>query len=343
MTRPHRAAPRAARAARVALAATAAALLVATAACSSDSGGRRAREEREAAAMGQADTPRMTVALVTHGGEGDTFWDTVREGAEDAAHKSNARLIYSSDPSVEGQATFVRNAIDQDVDGIAVSLANPQGLSRVLADAREAGIPVVGLNSGADAWRDLGLLSFFGQDETVAGRAFGERLNEEGAEHAVCVVHEQGNIGHEARCAGLAETFEGESEILYVEGTDMPSVRSTVEARLRQDSSVDWVAALGAPFALTAVDAARDAGSEAAVATFDLNTELVNAIRAGDIAFAVDQQPYLQGYLAIDALWLFHTNGNFSGGGAEPVLTGPAFVDAGNVEEIAAFAENGTR
>ncbi len=329
---------------RAACAAACAAGLLLTAACSSSSGGKAARERaEEAAAAGQADTPRMKVALITHGAPGDTFWDTVRKGAEAGAQKSNAELIYASDPAVAGQANLVQNAIDQDVDGIAVSLANPEGLSGAIRAATDAGIPVVGLNSGMDAWQDLGLLSFFGQDETVSGRAFGERLNEEGAEHNICVIHEQGNVGHEARCAGVAETFEGETEILYVEGADMPSVRATIEAKLRQDSSVDYVVALGAPFALTAADAVDDAGSEAAIATFDLNTEIVPAIEEGRVEFAVDQQPYLQGYLAIDSLWLYHNNGNFSGGGEEPVLTGPAFVDGGNIESVAEFAERGTR
>ncbi|RBM21387.1 hypothetical protein DEH69_05695 [Streptomyces sp. PT12] len=215
------------RAHRTALAALVAAGALLTAGCSSDSGGRAAQERAEEGEAGQASTPRMTVALITHGAPGDTFWDTVREGAETAAHKSNAELIYASDPSVSGQANLVQNAIDQDVGGIAVSLANPEGLSGAIAQAREAGIPVVGLNSGVDAWRGLDLLSFFGQDEVVSGRAFGERLNEIGAEHTVCVIHEQGNVGHEARCAGVAETFQGETEVLYVEGADMPSVRST--------------------------------------------------------------------------------------------------------------------
>ena len=222
-------------------------------------------------------------------------------------------------------------------------LANLEGLAGALADAEAAGIPVVGLNSGMTAWEDLGLLSFFGQDERIAGEAFGERLNEEGAENAVCVIHEQGNIGLEERCAGVADTFEGEIENLYVDGADRPSVRSTIEARLREDSSIDYVVTLGAPFALTAVTSVEDAGSDAQVATFDLDAELTRAIERGDVTFAVDQQPYLQGYLAVDALWLYVNNGNTSGGGTEPVLTGPAFVDQENIEEIAEYAENGTR
>jgi simple sugar transport system substrate-binding protein len=326
---------------RAVIAAACAVLLLAG--CSSATGGRAARERADEIAAGQADTPRMTVALITHSAPGDTFWDIVRKGAEMAASKDNVNLIYSSDPETSEQANLIQNAIDQDVDGIAVTLANPEGLAGALADAEAAGIPVVGLNSGMTAWEDLGLLSFFGQDERIAGEAFGERLNEEGAENAVCVIHEQGNIGLEERCAGVADTFEGEIENLYVDGADRPSVRSTIEARLREDSSIDYVVTLGAPFALTAVTSVEDAGSDAQVATFDLDAELTRAIERGDVTFAVDQQPYLQGYLAVDALWLYVNNGNTSGGGTEPVLTGPAFVDQENIEEIAEYAENGTR
>ncbi|NED02664.1 sugar ABC transporter substrate-binding protein, partial [Streptomyces sp. SID6648] len=73
------------------------------------------------------------------------------------------------------------------------------------------------------------------------------------------------------------------------------------------------------------------------------NKELTGAIEKDDIEFAVDQQPYLQGYLAVDGLWLYKNNGNYSGGGEQPVLTGPAFVDKSNVKAVAEFASKGTR
>jgi simple sugar transport system substrate-binding protein len=141
----------------------------------------------------------------------------------------------------------------------------------------------------------------------------------------------------------VKKTFSGTTETLYVNGTDMPSVKSTITAKLKQDSAIDHVVTLGAPFALTAVQSVGDAGSKAKVATFDLNNQLTSAIKKGAIQFAVDQQPYLQGYLAIDSLWLYKNNGNYSGGGEQPVLTGPAFVDKTNVEQIAKYAANGTR
>ncbi|GEK02253.1 sugar ABC transporter substrate-binding protein [Streptomyces sp. NPDC003388] len=323
--------------------AVAAAAALTLAGCSSGSGGKKAEEGGSGAAAGKANTPRMTVALVTHQSPGDTFWDIVRKGAEAAAAKDNIKLVYSHDPDAGRQAGLVQNAVDQKVDGIAVTLAKPDAMKDVVGKAGAAGIPVVGLNSGLSDWKKLGLLQFFGQDETVAGEAFGRKLNEVGAEKAVCVIQEQGNIGLTQRCDGLRKTFSGTTENLYVNGADMPSVKSTITAKLKQDKSIDHVVTLGAPFALTAVQSVDDAGSKARIATFDLNKNLTAAVKKGTIQFAVDQQPYLQGYLAIDSLWLYRTNGNYSGGGEQPVLTGPAFVDRSNVDKVAEFAAKGTR
>ncbi|GGX76351.1 sugar ABC transporter substrate-binding protein [Streptomyces anandii] len=323
--------------------AVAAAAALTLAGCSSSSGGKKSEEGGGAASAGKATTPRMTVALVTHQAPGDTFWDIVRKGAEAAAAKDNIKLVYSADPNAGTQANLVQNAIDQKVDGIAVTLAKPDAMKSVIGKATSAGIPVVGLNSGVSDWKKLGLTEFFGQDEGVAGEAFGNKLNEVGAKKAVCVIQEQGNIGLTQRCDGVKKTFKGTTETLYVNGTDMPSVKSTITAKLKQDSGIDYVVTLGAPFALTAVQSVSDAGSKAKIATFDLNKDLTGAIQKGTIQFAVDQQPYLQGYLAVDSLWLYKNNGNYSGGGVQPVLTGPAFVDKSNVDKVAEFAAKGTR
>ncbi|WP_416970719.1 substrate-binding domain-containing protein [Streptomyces sp. 4F14] len=311
--------------------------------CSSASGGKKAEESARNASAGKADTPRMKIAMVTHAPSGDTFWDTIRKGAEAAAAKDNVELVHANDETAGDQANLVQNAIDQKVDGIAVTLAKPDALKAVVAKAEQAGIPVVGLNAGLAVWKQQGLLSFFGQDESVSGQALGTRLDGTGAKRALCVIQSQGDVNLEERCAGVKKTFGGQTEILNVNGTDMPSVKSTITAKLRQDPSIDQVVTLGAPIALTAVQSVSEAGSKAKIATFDLNKELVAAVQKGSIEFAVDQQPYLQGYLAVDALWLYKNNGNSSGGGEAPVLTGPAFVDKTNVEKVAAFAAKGTR
>ncbi|MBC9726222.1 substrate-binding domain-containing protein [Streptomyces sp. TRM68367] len=285
----------------------------------------------------------LRVAMVTHGGKGDAFWDLVKKGAEDAAAKDDIALTYTSDADATGQADLVRDAVRDKVDGLAVTLAKPLEMRGPVARAQAAGIPVVGLNSGMDAWKPAGLLEYFGQDESLAGQAVGDKLNALRARHALCVIHERGNVSLEARCAGVKKAFRGDTDNLYVRGTDMDMVNAQITSRLRQDPSIDEVVTLGAQFALAAVNSVKQAGSKAKVATFDLNKDMVGAVERADVQFAVDQQPYLQGYLAVDALWLYRTNGNISGGGTAPVLTGPAFVTRENIASVAKLAAKGTR
>ena len=84
------------------------------------------------------------------------------------------------------------------------------------------------------------------------------------------------------------------------------------------------------------------ASSKAKLVTFDLNVDAAQAIQDGKIEFSIDQQPYVQGYLAVKSLYLNKKNGNDIGGGLA-VLTGPSFVDKTNIDEILPFAKNNTR
>jgi simple sugar transport system substrate-binding protein len=291
---------------------------------------------------GTVDTPRKTVAMITHEVPGDSFWDLIRKGAEAAAKKDNIELRYSNDPEAPTQANLVQSAIDSGVDGIAVTLAKPDAMAPAVKAALDRGIPVVAFNSGFDNFKQMGLQEYFGQDEKLAGIAAGERLNKDGAKKIVCVIQEQGQVALESRCAGVRQGFKGQSEILNVNSKDMPSVESTITAKLQQDPSIDTVVALGAPIALTAVQSKSNAASNAKIVTFDTNAALVDSITKGDVQWAVDQQPYLQGYLAVDALWLYLNNKNLIGGG-EPTLTGPSFIDKSNIDAVAELAKAGTR
>lgn len=307
-------------------------------ACSS-TGGRPQTQETSGAA---APAPTMTVAMVTHSAQGDTFWDIVRRGAEDAAEKDGIRLEYTSDPDGAGQANLVKQAVDKKVDGIVVTLAKPDAMAANVKAATAAGIPVTAINAGSDRWKTLGVLGFYGQEERLAGKGAGERLKADGATKVLCVIHEQGNVGHESRCAGVKDGLPN-TEKLYVVGSDTADVQAKITAKLQQDKDVTDVITLGGPFAMTAITAIKEAGrSDVRLTTFDLSKDVVGAVKDGKIAWAVDQQPYLQGYLAVDAIWLSKTNGNEVGGG-QAVLTGPAFVDAQNVASVEKFAAEGRR
>jgi simple sugar transport system substrate-binding protein len=318
------------------LAAPIVAVVVFLSACSGTGGERSAR-----AAL--SSLPRLRIAMITHQAPGDTFWDLVRHGAEAAAANENVDLIYSNDQYVTGQAVLIQNAIDQRVDGIAVTLPVPDALAGEVRAAERAGIPVIAFNAGFDAWKRLGIPMYIGQDEELAGKAAGERLSREDAKHVLCVIQAQGQVQLDARCKGLQEGLtSGRTERLYVNGADMPSVRATITAKLQEEPDIDYVVALGAPIAMTAIQAVKAADSKALVVTFDTNKQVVRAIQDGSIQWAIDQQPYLQGYLTVTMLYLLATNGDVLGAG-RPILTGPAFVDKSNVSAIARYAAQGTR
>ncbi|MER6106010.1 sugar ABC transporter substrate-binding protein [Streptomyces sp. NPDC001832] len=312
--------------------------------CSSTGGKQAEEREARAAAEGRSavDTPRWTFAMVTHSGDGDTFWDIVQRGAEQAAVKDNIKFLYSHSDEAQQQAQLVQTAIDQKVDGLIVTLAKPDAMKDVLAKATKAGIPVITVNSGSAESKQFGALTHVGQDESIAGEAVGDELNARGRKKALCILHEQGNVGHEQRCAGAKKTFDGQMQNLYVEGTNMPDVQASIEAKLQSDKNIDAVVTLGAPFADAAVKAKKTAGSKAEIDTFDLNAKVATAIQDKTLGFAVDQQPYLQGYEAVDLLWLYRFNGNALGGG-RPVLTGPQIITSKDAAELAEYTNRGTR
>jgi simple sugar transport system substrate-binding protein len=310
--------------------------------CSS-TGGKQAEESaNNAVGAGKADTPKITIAMVTHGAPGDTFWDIIRKGAQAAAAKDNVDFKYSSDPDSGKQATLIQTAIDSKVDGIAVTLPDPPAIAPAVKKAIAAGIPVVAFNAGIGQYSESGALSYFGSDESLAGQTGGTRATQDGFKHMLCVVQFQGQVQLEARCSGAQSTFKGKYDKIYVNGSDLPSVRTTIAAKMKQDPSIDFVLTLGAPIALNAIDAIKDANSKAKVATFDFNPQIPPKIESGELQFAIDQQPYLQGYEAIDSLWLYKVNGNILGGG-KPTLTGPFLVDKANIAVVGKFAANGTR
>jgi simple sugar transport system substrate-binding protein len=320
-----------------------AAVVLVLAACSS-TGGKKATDQAANVSAGHASTPRYTIAMITHAAPGDTFWDIIRAGADAAAAKDNITLKYSNDDDPTQQANLIQDAINSHVNGIAVTDPDPQALCPTIQKARAVGIPVVMFNAGVANWQQCGGMEYFGQDETTAGIAAGNRLAQAGAKHVLCVLQAQGQVQLEERCAGVKQGLgsEGTMTKLYVDGTDNAAMLSSMAAKLTQDKSVDAVITLGAPVALIAIQAIQQANSQAKLYTFDTNAAEIAKIKSGAVQWAVDQQPYLQGYEAVDSLWLYLTNGDVLGGG-QMVATGPSFVDASNVDTIATYAERGTR
>ncbi|HEX6324949.1 MAG TPA: sugar ABC transporter substrate-binding protein [Jiangellaceae bacterium] len=299
-------------------------------------------EETDSAAGG-TETGDLTIAMVTHGDAG-SFWSVAKRGAEDAASDLGVTLNYQeSNNDPQQQAQLIETAISQGVDGLAVSAPNPDAIAGAVASAVEAGIPVITLNSGVDVFQDFGAITHVGQTERIAGEGAGQRLSEEASGKLLCVIHEQANIGLQERCEGAAEGYGGEVENFQVTGTgDISTTLNELQVKLESDSSVGAVLSLNPDIAVAARDAVSSAGADVVLATFDLSGDVVSAIQAGEISFAVDQQQYLQGYLPVVFLTLYNTNSNTVGGGL-PVLTGPGFVDASNAADVADLAAAGTR
>jgi simple sugar transport system substrate-binding protein len=317
-----------------------AALAVVLAACTM-SGGRTDMETEDGSGGGAGDNSGYTIAMITHETPGDTFWDKIKAGATQAAENYGIDLKYSNDPVAANQATLIQNAVDSKVDGIATTLATPDALQAAVGDANDAKIPVVAFNSGIDQYKDVGASMYFGSDEQLAGETAGARIDEDGGKHTLCVIQAAGSVALEARCAGV-KSKSPNTENIQVEGKDDSAVVSSLQAKLSQDKSIDYVVTLGAPIAQDALKARADAGSKAKIVTFDLSPDAAQAIKDGDIEFSIDQQPYVQGYQAVTALYLNLKNGNDIGGGG-PVLTGPSFVDQENIDVVLPFAEKGTR
>jgi len=314
------------------------ALPLALAACTDDDGGNDAGNE-EGGGGGGSD---FTFAVVTHASAGDAFWDVVQNGAEAAAEDLGIEVTYQGSGEPDEQAQLIEAAVSDEVDGIVVSLANPDAMREPLASAEEAGIPVITINSGENESASLGAITHVGQTETVAGQGAGEQLAEAGVTNLICVIHEPGNIGLEQRCEGANEGLGGTVENLQVDINDVAGAQTTIQSSLQADPSINGVLALNPAIGVAAVDAVAGAGSQAQIATFDLSGDVVSAIEDGSILFAVDQQQYLQGYVPIVLLKLYQENNNIMGGGL-PVLTGPGFVTQENAATVADLAEAGTR
>jgi simple sugar transport system substrate-binding protein len=324
------------------LLATALLLPLGLAACTSDDEGNGAAAGGGDGGGGGAGTYGYNFAVVTHGAAGDAFWDVVKKGAEQAGNDEGVNVTYQSDGDPQKQSQLIDAAVNEQVDGLVVSMANPEALQASIEKAVAAGIPVITINSGQDQSEEYGALAHVGQDEIVAGRGAGEKMKEAGVTNALCVIQEAGNVGLEQRCQGFAEALGGKVQNIQVQNADPTGAQATMTASLQADPSIDGLLTLGPVMGAVAIQALAESGSSATLATFDLNSDVTAAIEDGTMLFAVDQQQYVQGYLPIVMLTLYKSNLNTVGGG-EPVLTGPGFVTQDNAAEVADLASQGTR
>jgi simple sugar transport system substrate-binding protein len=283
-----------------------------------------------------ADIPRapggaraVRIFVVTHGQASSSFWAIVRNGVEAAGRQMDAVVTYRAPDvySLDHMVTLIDEAIAAKPDGLVVSLPEP-GLAPAIRRAVKAGIPTVTINSGSDVYAKLGVLAHVGQPEGPAGFKAGQRLARAGVRRALCVNLTIPNQGLDARCRGLARAMRavgGRARVVRVD--DQSPSASTVIARAMKSEKADGVLAMNSLSGLAAVKAL--AGRTLPVGTFDLGPDVLRAVQSGRMAFAVDQQAYLQGYLPVVLLAERARYGLFPAQG-DVIPTGPNFVTKAN-------------
>jgi simple sugar transport system substrate-binding protein len=288
----------------------------------------------------------VRIVVVTHGGASSPFWAIVRNGVEAAARQMDVLVTYRAPDiySLDRMKAMVDQAIASKPDGLVVSLPEP-GIAPAVRRAVKAGIPVVTINSGSDIARSLGVLAHVGQPERRAGLVAGRRLAAAGVRRALCVNQQVGNLGLDARCAGLAEAMRavgGQSTVIGVDDLS-PQTPKRLAAAITRDH-IDGVLTLNSTTATEAVQAVhRDgAGRGVTIGTFDLGPDVLRAVRDGRLRFAVDQQAYLQGYLPVALLTQRARYGLFPDEGGV-IATGPHFVTRGNAAQAIELSRRSIR
>jgi simple sugar transport system substrate-binding protein len=289
----------------------------------------------------------VRIAVVTHGQASSPFWAIVRNGVEAAGRQVDVLISYRAPEtySVQRMRGLIDEAVASRPDGLVVSIPEP-AVEPAIRRAVKAGIPVVSINSGAGAAKRLGVLAHVGQPEGEAGYEAGRRLARSGARRVLCVNHQVGNVGLDARCRGLARALHragGATRTIAVSDQD-PTAPRLIAAAIASYRA-DAVLTLNATAASAAVAAVRSAGraGRTRVATFDLGPDVLRAVRAGRIAFAVDQQAYLQGYLPVILLAQRARYGLFPARRGGLIPTGPNFVTRADAGRVIALSRRSIR
>jgi len=266
----------------------------------------------------------------------------VKNGVSLAAEHTGANVDYRAPETFDmvAMSQLIDAAVNQEPDGLVVSIPDGDALGPSIQRAVEAGIPVISMNSGSDVAPGLGVTLHVGQSEYDAGEAAGKKLAEMGGKKAVCVNHEVGNVALDLRCEGFTKGFGGEVSVLPT-SNDPAEIEAKVAAALSSDEDVDTVMALGASTAgEPTVAAAKASGRDLNVASFDLSANFLQSIVDGDAAFAIDQQQFLQGYLPVVFLANNAAYGLMPGGN---VPSGPNLVTKDKAAQVIDLSAKGIR
>jgi simple sugar transport system substrate-binding protein len=284
------------------------------------------------------------IIVVSHGQASDPFWSVVKNGVERAAKDTGAKVSYRAPETFDmvAMSQLIDAAVNQEPDGIVVSIPDADALGPSIKKAVAAGIAVISMNSGSNVSKGLGALLHVGQEEFDAGFAAGEKMASMGKKMAICVNHEVGNVSLDDRCAGFAKGFGGKVTVLPT-NNDPSEIEAKIKAALTANESIDTVIALGASLAgepaVTAVKAIGRSG-DIAIGSFDLSANFLESVKKGEAAFAIDQQQFLQGYLPVVFLALYAEYGLMPGGN---VPSGPNLITADKAGQVVELSAKGIR
>ena len=286
--------------------------------------------------------------VITHGQASDPFWSVIKRGVDQGAKDMGVQAIYEAPPAfdVVAQSHLIDSAVAAHPAGLVVSIPDPNALGPSIKAAIAAGIPVISINAGAEVAKSLGILVHVGQTEELAGFAGGQKMGAAGAKHALCVNQQVGVATLEQRCKGFSDAMKqvgATVKEIGVNGNNPTQTQQTIEAAIQHDPTIDGVMMLGPQGSLPAIKALQDLNKTGQIklATFDLTPDVLQAIKNGQMLFAIDQQPYLQGYLPIVLLTLYRTNLNTVAN--DVIMTGPSFVTSANVAKVIQLTGQGTR
>ena len=281
--------------------------------------------------------------VVSHGQASDPFWSVVKNGVDEAASELGVNVEYRAPTTFNmvEMAQLIDAAVASQPDGMVVSVPDAAALGDSIKNAVAAGIPVVSMNSGSDVREELGVAAHVGQTEYEAGLGGGKRMKEAGVTHALCINQEVGNVALDLRCEGFTDGLEGDVQVVAVT-MDPTEIQSAVTAQLSSNPDINGVLALGPSAAEPTLQALEQAGmlEQVTFGTFDLSPGVLQAIADGKMAFAIDQQQFLQGYLPIV---LLKKNAQYGVMPAGTVMTGPGFVTQENAAQVIELSQKGIR
>jgi simple sugar transport system substrate-binding protein len=296
-------------------------------------------------ASGAAFAQDTRIVVVTHGQAADPFWSVVKNGVDAAAKDMGVTVEYRAPETFDmvQMSQLIDAAIASNPDGLAVSIPDADALGNSIRDAVAAGIPVISLNSGSDVAEELGVLTHVGQTEFEAGLGGGERMKEQGVTKAVCVNQEVGNVALDLRCEGFEKGLDGDVEVLAVQIGDPTGTQNAIAAYLNEHPDTQGILTLGPTGAEPALAALEDTDrlGDIVFGTFDLSPSVLQALDEGKMAFAIDQQQYLQGYLPVVLLTLLHRYGLLPAN--DVIQTGPGFVTPENAAQVIQLSKEGIR